>query len=163
MLAAFLMTASLAFGAPDSLRLLQLEAKLAHMEAEKAREAQERAEARIAALENEVQRMAASRPPLDNFALWNAGEKLQTSIWLQVTGLGLSILGGVGAASENEGLALVGTLGGLALSIGGIVQVFGAGSELKRAASIPKPEIPRPRRDSIPDPLDRARKAPHQW
>lgn len=121
----------------DSLRILLLESKLAQVEAEKIREQRAQDLARIAEIENQVRQMATARHSgIDGRALWSAGDKVQSSIWLQVVGMGLSVLGGIGAANDSPGLAIAGSIGGTVLGISGIVQLFGAGTELKRASAV---------------------------
>jgi Flp pilus assembly protein TadB len=143
----FLLVALACFGfgvssPADSMRLVQLETQLKAMQQEKEaaamekqRQEQERNLARITTLETTLAGMAKRQATLDNDALWTAGDKMESSVWLSLAGGGCYALAVLGAQGNSPGLALIGLGGAATFNIMSIVKTFGAGTSLKRASS----------------------------
>jgi hypothetical protein len=130
-----LVLAVCAFGNPDSLRVIQLEARIHQIEMEKVQKEREAEKAKIAELEAAVRGMAARQATIDSDALWTAGDKIQSSIWLDLAASGCMFLAQVGAVNGDPGIAFIGLAGGVTFGIMSIVKRYGAGTSLKRAAN----------------------------
>lgn len=113
-----LLSASLCFSAPsDSLRMVQLEGRL------------------IAAIETDIRRLATAQAASENKPLWTAGNHIQGSIWLSLIGSALASVGQIAASNGNYEVAAVGLIGGIGFGISGIIKMYAAGTEIKKASN----------------------------